>query len=207
MITSLAIYDHIASTLLHPNPTISDPLAKSRRTSRNPQEKDEERSSLDQNLQEEGEYVLDSAPAPPTLGILHTKDVTREPEKYVAVMVCFLCIAQKLGLVASPAPGLTEGEWKRVKARSILQGESGQPCAICREEFLLRPQVFPQCSLKELLLSVLCPQDCSAHTCARYPQKACVLPPPSAVSVCSNLCRQLYKFAHTAAELSCDAMM
>ncbi|XP_056869719.1 RING finger protein 32 [Takifugu flavidus] len=120
--TSLAIYDHITSTLLHPNFPISDPLVKSKRkTSRNPQEKDEERSLPDQNLQEEGEYVLDSAPPPLTL-------------------------AQKLGLVASPAPGLTEGEWRQVKARSIQQGESGQPCAICREEFLLQPQVLLSCS-------------------------------------------------------------
>uniref|UniRef100_H2TPT8 Ring finger protein 32 n=1 Tax=Takifugu rubripes TaxID=31033 RepID=H2TPT8_TAKRU len=120
--TSLAIYDHITSTLLHPNFPISDPLVKSKRkTSRNPQEKDEERSFPDQNLQEEGEYVLDSAPPPLTL-------------------------AQKLGLVASPAPGLTEGEWRQVKARSIQQGESGQPCAICREEFLLQPQVLLSCS-------------------------------------------------------------
>lgn len=71
-------------------------------------------------------------------------------------MVCFVYLAQKLGLVASPAPKLTEGEWTQVKARSIQQGESGQPCTICREEFLLQPQVFPQSCLKELLLSVHC---------------------------------------------------
>lgn len=208
VITSLAIYDHITSTLLHPSLPISDPLVKSKRkTSRNPQEKDEGRFLPDQNLQEEGEYVLDSAPPPLTLGILNTKDVTCGPNKYVAVMVCFLCIAQKLGLVACPAPGLTEGEWRQVKARSIQEGESGQPCTICREEFLLQPQVFPRCCLKELLLSVLCPQYFSIHTCARYTQKDPFLPPPAAVPVCSNLCRQLYKFAHTALELNCDAML
>lgn len=32
-------------------------------------------------------------------------------------------------------------------------------------------------------------------------------PPPPAVPVCSNLCRQLYKFTHTALELNCDVMM
>lgn len=208
MSTSLAIYDHITSTLLHPNHPISDSLVKSKRkTSGNPQERDEERSLLNQNLQEEGEYVLDSAPPPLTLGILNTKDVTCVPNKYVPVMDCFLCIAQKLGLVASPAAGLTEGEWRQVKARSIQQGESGQPCAICREEFLLQPQVFPQCCLKELLLSVLCPQYFSIHTCARYTHKDFFLPPPSAVPVCPNLCRQLYKFAHTTLELNCDVML
>ncbi|CAG04307.1 unnamed protein product, partial [Tetraodon nigroviridis] len=57
-----------------------------------------------------------------------------------------LTLAQKLGLVASPAPRLTEGEWTQVKARSVQEGESGQPCAICREEFLLQPQVLLSCS-------------------------------------------------------------
>lgn len=155
VITSLAIYDHITSTLLHQNFPISEPLVKlKRKTSSNSQGKDEEGSLLEQSLQEEGEYVLDSTPPPLTLGIFNTKDMMCVSKKYVPVMVCFVYTAQKLGLVASPAPGLTEGEWRRVKARSIQQGESGQPCAICREEFLLQPQVFPKCCLKELLLSV-----------------------------------------------------
>lgn len=51
-------------------------------------------------------------------------------------------IAQKLGLVISPAPRLTEDEWTQIKARSVQQGDSTQPCVICREEFLLQPQVF-----------------------------------------------------------------
>ncbi|TNN73385.1 RING finger protein 32 [Liparis tanakae] len=54
--------------------------------------------------------------------------------------------AQKLGLVASPAGRLTEDEWARVKARSVQQGDSAQPCAICREEFCLQPQVLLSCS-------------------------------------------------------------
>lgn len=57
----------------------------------------------------------------------------------------FLCLlAQKLGLVASPAGRISEDEWSRVKERSVRQGDSAQPCAICREEFYLQPQVFPQ---------------------------------------------------------------
>ncbi|KAM7369827.1 hypothetical protein PAMP_011117 [Pampus punctatissimus] len=72
-----------------------------------------------QDGQEEREYVLDPAPPPLTL-------------------------AQKMGLVASPAGRLTEDEWTQVKARSVLQGESVQPCAICREEFCLQPQTIKE---------------------------------------------------------------
>ncbi|XP_042255949.1 RING finger protein 32 isoform X3 [Thunnus maccoyii] len=71
--------------------------------------------------QEDREYVLDPAPPPLTL-------------------------AQKMGLVASPAGRLTEDEWTQVKARSVQEGESAQPCAICREEFCLQPQVLLSCS-------------------------------------------------------------
>uniref|UniRef100_A0A667Y473 Ring finger protein 32 n=1 Tax=Myripristis murdjan TaxID=586833 RepID=A0A667Y473_9TELE len=55
-------------------------------------------------------------------------------------------IAQRMGLVTPPPRRLTEDEWTRVKARSTEQGESAQPCAICREEFHLQPQVLLSCS-------------------------------------------------------------
>lgn len=45
--------------------------------------------------------------------------------------------------MASPRERLTEHEWTRVKERSVQQEESAQPCAICREEFQLQPQVLP----------------------------------------------------------------
>lgn len=45
--------------------------------------------------------------------------------------------------MASPRERLTEDEWTRVKERSVQQEESAQPCAICREEFQLQPQVLP----------------------------------------------------------------
>lgn len=54
----------------------------------------------------------------------------------------FVSIAQQLGLVEPPAMPLTTEEWEHVKQRSIKQGDSVQPCAICREEFALQPQVF-----------------------------------------------------------------
>ncbi|KAI7814903.1 RING finger protein 32, partial [Triplophysa rosa] len=71
--------------------------------------------------QEEKEYVLDRAPPPLTL-------------------------AQRMGLVAAPSRRLTAEEWAEVKARSIQEGDSSQPCAICREEFRLQPQVLLSCS-------------------------------------------------------------
>lgn len=37
---------------------------------------------------------------------------------------------------------LTLDDWQYVKQRSIKQGDSVQPCAICKEEFALQPQVF-----------------------------------------------------------------
>ncbi|KAK2096984.1 RING finger protein 32 [Saguinus oedipus] len=50
--------------------------------------------------------------------------------------------AQKLGLIGPPPPPLSSDEWEKVKQRSLLQGDSVQPCPICKEDFELRPQVF-----------------------------------------------------------------
>ncbi|XP_074222759.1 RING finger protein 32 isoform X2 [Camelus bactrianus] len=52
--------------------------------------------------------------------------------------------AQKLGLFAPPPPPLSSEEWETVKQRSVLQGDSTQPCPICKEEFELRPQACLQ---------------------------------------------------------------
>nr|XP_011728222.1 RING finger protein 32 isoform X2 [Macaca nemestrina] len=53
---------------------------------------------------------------------------------------------QKLGLIGPPPPQLSSDEWEKVKQRSLLQGDSVQPCPICKEEFELRPQVLLSCS-------------------------------------------------------------
>ncbi|XP_026218641.1 RING finger protein 32 [Anabas testudineus] len=124
VITSVAFQDHITRSLLHPNFSLSDPLLKCKRKApRNPQARGGrgETCLQTQDGQEEGEYVLDSFSSPLTL-------------------------AQKLGLVASPAERLTEDEWTQVKGRSVQQGDSAQPCAICREEFCIQPQVLLSCS-------------------------------------------------------------
>ncbi|TRY98862.1 hypothetical protein DNTS_016661 [Danionella cerebrum] len=70
---------------------------------------------------EETEYVLDRAPPP-------------------------LSLAQRIGLVAPPSSRLTTEEWAEVKTRSLLEGDSSQPCVICREQFCLQPQVLLSCS-------------------------------------------------------------
>ncbi|KAG7224973.1 hypothetical protein INR49_014889, partial [Caranx melampygus] len=124
VITSAAFQDHIIRSLLHPNFSLLDPLpCYKRNTPGHPQGrgKAKETGSPSPDGGDEREYVLDPAPPPLTL-------------------------AQKLGLVASPAERLTEDEWMQVKARSIQQQGSAQPCAICREEFRLQPQVLLSCS-------------------------------------------------------------
>ncbi|MCJ8731994.1 hypothetical protein PDJAM_G00205740 [Pangasius djambal] len=66
--------------------------------------------------EDEQEFVLDS-PQPP------------------------LTLAQKLGLVAAPSSRrLTADQWMAVKSRTLLNGDSTQPCIICTEEFRLQPQ-------------------------------------------------------------------
>ncbi|KAG3277150.1 ring finger protein 32, transcript variant X4 [Ictidomys tridecemlineatus] len=56
------------------------------------------------------------------------------------------CSAQKLGLIAPPPVPLSSEEWESVKQRSVLHGDSMQPCPICKEEFELHPQVLLSCS-------------------------------------------------------------
>ncbi|XP_019943044.2 RING finger protein 32 [Paralichthys olivaceus] len=123
VITSVAFQDHITRSLLQSDVSLSDPFLRCKRkaaTSPHARGRVEGLHRPD-DWRDEREYVLD--PAPPTL-----------------------TLAQKMGLVAPPAERLMEDEWLQVKARSVQQGESAQPCAICREEFRLQPQVLLSCS-------------------------------------------------------------
>ncbi|KAM4534080.1 RING finger protein 32 [Odontesthes bonariensis] len=120
--TSAAFQDHIIRSLLHPDFSLSDPLLRCIRTTPiDPRAREKVKGRQRPDGQEEREYVIDPASPPLTL-------------------------AQKLGLVASPGKRLTEDEWTQIKARSELQEESAQPCAICKEEFHLQPQVLLSCS-------------------------------------------------------------
>ena len=57
-------------------------------------------------------------------------------------------LAQDLGLVAKPAPALTEAEWAAVQTSSTARGDSAveSECAICREPFHAQKQVLLSCT-------------------------------------------------------------
>ncbi|KAB5579744.1 hypothetical protein PHYPO_G00198540 [Pangasianodon hypophthalmus] len=90
-------------------------------------------------------------PSPSTrLTHTHTQTQTRREDEQEFVLDSPqppLTLAQKLGLVAAPSSRrLTVDQWTEVKSRSLLNGDSTQPCIICTEEFRLQPQVLLSCS-------------------------------------------------------------
>nr|KAF6470227.1 ring finger protein 32 [Molossus molossus] len=132
-VTAVALQDHILHDLQLRNLSVADPsktrAPKGENTSRSL--KRNTKAVIDTGLQKtpqgpkeedpEKEYVLDPKPPPLTL-------------------------AQRLGLFEPPPPPLSAEEWGSVKQRSVSQGDSMQPCPICKEEFQLRPQVLLSCS-------------------------------------------------------------
>ncbi|NWT39479.1 RNF32 protein, partial [Chroicocephalus maculipennis] len=138
-ISAVALQDHIICCHQLQDLSLADPFKSRTRNIKNiykPVSKEMVRAVVDTGLRKkstrhkntedaETEYVLD--PSPPQL-----------------------TLAQKLGLVEPPSLPLTAEEWGRIKQRSIQHGDSMQPCAICREEFALQPQVhlFFQACLK-----------------------------------------------------------
>nr|XP_056713632.1 RING finger protein 32 [Euleptes europaea] len=135
VLTAVALQDHILHNLQLKNLSLAKPFQSKTQNKKNickPVNTENIRALIDTGLRKtsshqretedpEREYVLDACPQPLTL-------------------------AQKLGLVESPALPLTTEEWEDVKQRSVKQGHSVQPCAICREEFALQPQVLLSCS-------------------------------------------------------------
>ncbi|XP_053754711.1 RING finger protein 32 isoform X8 [Panthera pardus] len=132
-VTAVALQDHILHDLQLRNLSIADP-SKTKAQQRDTRSKSLKRNTkavVDTGLKTtvqgpkvedpEKEYVLDPKPPPLTL-------------------------AQKLGLFEPPPLPLSSEEWEKVKQRSITQGDSTQPCPICKEEFELRPQVLLSCS-------------------------------------------------------------
>ncbi|KAJ8277599.1 hypothetical protein GJAV_G00077370 [Gymnothorax javanicus] len=128
-ITAAALQDHISRNLQLHSLQQGDPLSERYSSSRRRQKPGKpaacggtRHSGPHQNDgSEEREFVIDPCPPPMTL-------------------------AQKLGLAEAPPAPLTADEWNRVKSRSVDQGDSSQPCVICREEFRLQPQVLLSCS-------------------------------------------------------------
>nr|KAF6419304.1 ring finger protein 32 [Rousettus aegyptiacus] len=132
-ITAVALQDHILHDLQLRNLSVAD-LSKTNVPKREDTSKSLNRNPkavIDTGLRKktpgpkvedpEKEYVLDPKPPPLTL-------------------------AQKLGLFEPPPLPLSSDEWGKVKQRSVSQGDSTQPCPICKEEFELRPQVLLSCS-------------------------------------------------------------
>ncbi|KAK7881767.1 hypothetical protein WMY93_030176 [Mugilogobius chulae] len=120
-LTSAALQDHITKKLLLPSVYLSGygHGLKCRRKSSS--EIKNHQFDIGQELDTEREYVLDLSQTPLTL-------------------------AERMGLVVGPHERLTEEQWSLVKVRSVQQGESAHPCAICKEEFQLKPQVLLSCS-------------------------------------------------------------
>uniref|UniRef100_A0A8C0AA89 Ring finger protein 32 n=1 Tax=Bos mutus grunniens TaxID=30521 RepID=A0A8C0AA89_BOSMU len=133
-VTAVALQDHIVHDLQLQNLSVADySKTKVQKTeNRSKSLKRNAKATIDTGLKKtaqgglkvedpEKEYVLDPKPPPLTL-------------------------AQKLGLFDPPALPLSADEWDRVKQRSVEQGDSMQPCPICKEEFGLHPQVLLSCS-------------------------------------------------------------
>lgn len=130
-VTAVALQDHIVHDLQLQNLSIADySKTKVQKTeNRSKSLKRNAKAIIDTGLKKtpqggpkvedpEKEYVLDPKPPPLTL-------------------------AQKLGLFDPPPLPLSADEWDRVKQRSVEQGDSMQPCPICKEEFGLHPQKEP----------------------------------------------------------------
>ncbi|XP_012300746.2 RING finger protein 32 isoform X2 [Aotus nancymaae] len=130
-INAVALQDHILHDLQLQNLSVADHPKTQVQKTENKSLKRDAKATIDTGLKKttqcpkledsEKEYVLDPKPPPLTL-------------------------AQKLGLIGPPPPPLSSDEWEKVKQRSLLQGDSMQPCPICKEDFELRPQVLLSCS-------------------------------------------------------------
>ncbi|XP_030682174.1 RING finger protein 32 isoform X3 [Nomascus leucogenys] len=130
-VNAVALQDHILHDLQLRNLSVADHSKTQLQKKENKPLKKDTKAVIDTGLKKttqcpkledsEKEYVLDPKPPPLTL-------------------------AQKWGLIGPPPPPLSSDEWQKVKQRSLLQGDSMQPCPICKEEFELRPQVLLSCS-------------------------------------------------------------
>ncbi|GAB1289493.1 RING finger protein 32 [Apodemus speciosus] len=139
-VTAVALQDHILHDLQLGHLLVADPckIKVQKKENKSKSLRRDATAIIDTGLRKttegpkvedpEKEYVLDPTPPPLTLATGSDKD--SQPR----------VTAQKLGLLAPPPLPLSSDEWERVKQRSLLQGDSMQPCPICKEEFELQPQ-------------------------------------------------------------------
>ncbi|NWI19458.1 RNF32 protein, partial [Crypturellus soui] len=134
-VTAVALQDHIVHEFQLQNLSLVDPFKSKSRNIKNiskPVNKEMVRAIVDTGLRKKSTH--------------HKKEEDSEKEYVLDPSPPQLTLAQKLGLVEPPPLPLTAEEWAKIKQRSITQGDSVQPCAICREEFALQPQVLLSCS-------------------------------------------------------------
>ncbi|XP_010639845.1 RING finger protein 32 [Fukomys damarensis] len=133
-VTAVALQDHILHDLQIRNLSVAG----------HPKTKVQKKENKSKSLKRDAKAVIDT-------GLKKTPEdykVEEDPEKEYVLDPAPppLTLAQKLGLYAPPPPPLSPAEWERVKQRSVLHGDSAQPCPICKEDFKLHPQVLLSCS-------------------------------------------------------------
>ncbi|XP_053527801.1 RING finger protein 32 isoform X1 [Artibeus jamaicensis] len=132
-ITAVALQDHILHDLQLQNPSVANPS----------QTKTQKRENELKSLKRNAKAVIDTGLQRRTQG---PREADPEREYVLDPKPPPLTLAQKLGLFESPPLPLSSDEWDKVRQRSVSQGDSTQPCPVCKEEFQLRPQVLLSCS-------------------------------------------------------------
>ncbi|NXT53082.1 RNF32 protein, partial [Pluvianellus socialis] len=134
-VSAVALQDHIIHSHQLQDLSLADPFKSRTRNIKNiskPVNKEMVRAVVDTGLRRKSAH--------------HKTKEDAEKEYLLDPGPLQLTLAQKLGLVEPPSLSQTAEEWVKIKERSVQHGDSTQPCAICREEFALQPQVLLSCS-------------------------------------------------------------
>ncbi|NXS97877.1 RNF32 protein, partial [Jacana jacana] len=134
-VSAVALQDHIIHSHHLQDLSLAEPFKSRTRNIKNiykPVDKEMVRAVVDTGIRKKSTH--------------HKVKEDAEKEYVLDPSLPQLTLAQKLGLVEPPPLPLTAEEWVKIKQRSIQHGDSVQPCAICREEFALQPQVLLSCS-------------------------------------------------------------